>query len=289
MSVSGGAPQGNGAGPDARTVDYSVFRESERAGWDMRACGYANATARATLQSVPALLARTGLFPGARVLDAGCGSGHVAACAGLLGAESTGVDFSEEMVAEARRRFPAIRFEQGDVESLPFADESHDAVLSNIVLFHVTDPFRAMQEAFRVLKPRGTFAFSQWLGPDRSECYRMLFDVLGAEADLSRSDPAPDAFALSDEGRAEEMMHAAGFEDISAEQVPNVLHAPGPSFHDFFLTFGVRVPLLIERQDEAVRQRIRSGIDTRAARHLSDGVYRISMPSLVVSGKRPLR
>jgi ubiquinone/menaquinone biosynthesis C-methylase UbiE len=240
------------------------------------------------LQSIPALLARAGLFPGARLLDAGCGPGHLAACASLLGARSTGADFSVEMIAEARRRFPAIRFEQGDVEALPFADESQDAVLSNIVLFHVTDPFGAMQEAFRVLVPGGTFAFSQWLGPERSVCYRVLFDVLGAEADLSRSDPAPDAFALSDEARAGEMMRAAGFEDISAEQVPNVLHAPGPSFFDFFMKFGVRVPLLIDRQDEAVRQRIRREIDAQAARYLSDGVYRVPMPSLVVSGKRPV-
>jgi SAM-dependent methyltransferase len=198
------------------------------------------------------------------------------------------VDFSVEMVAEARRRYPAIPFEQGDVEALPFADESQDAVLSNIVLFHVTDPFRAMQEAFRVLVPGGTFAFSQWLGPDRSECYRMLFGVLGAHADLSRSDPAPDAFALSDDARAGEMMQAAGFDGISAEQVPNALHAEGPSFFDFFMKFGVRVPLLIERQDEAVRQRIRREIDVQAAGYLSGGVYRVPMPSLVVSGKRPL-
>lgn len=198
------------------------------------------------------------------------------------------MDFSVEMVAEARRRFPAILFEQGDVEALPFADKGQDAVLSNIVLFHVTDPLRAMQEAFRVLVPGGIFAFSQWLGPDRSECYRMLFDVLGEHADLSLSDPAPDAFALSDEARAGEMMQAAGFVGISAEQVPNVLHAAGPSFHDFFMTFGVRVPLLIDRQDEAVRQRIRKEIDVRAAGYLSGGAYRVPMPSLVVSGKRPL-
>lgn len=160
-------------------MDYSSFRESERAGWSERATGYRDATARATLQTIPVLLSHARLFPGARVLDAGCGSGYVAACASLLGAEAEGLDFSQGMVDEARNQFPHLSFNLGDVEKLPAPDRSFDAVLSNIVLFHVADPGRAMAEAVRVLKPGGRFVFSQWLGPEQSECYQLLFDVLG--------------------------------------------------------------------------------------------------------------
>ncbi|WP_265518851.1 class I SAM-dependent methyltransferase [Nitratireductor luteus] len=268
-------------------VAYDEFRESERSGWDARAGSYSDATARATLQSIPALLARANLFPGAKVLDAGCGPGYVAACADILGASSTGIDFSNNMITEARRRFPGTKFEVGDMEQMPLGDQSMDAVLSNIGLFHVTDPDRVMREAFRVLSPGGKFVFSQWLGPAESECYRMLFDVLRNHADMTLADPAPDAYVLSDRNLVSEKMESAGFAGISFEEVPNVLHTPGPSFFDFFMTFGVRVPLIVEKQAPETRKRIRDEIDERAGGFLADGLYRIPMPSLVVAAQRP--
>jgi len=266
-------------------MEYSVFRESERSGWGERAQGYKNATARATLQTIPTLLSHARLFPGAKILDAGCGPGYVAACASLLGANAEGLDFSEGMVDEAQKQFPHLSFSLGDVENIPAPDRSFDAVLSNIVLFHVTDPAQAIAEAFRVLKPGGRFAFSQWLGPDRSECYRLLFDVLGRHADMARADAAPNAYALSDQDYVSDMMQAAGFRGIRFETVENVLHASGPSFFDFFMDFGVRVPLILERQDESVQNAIRQEIDTLASEYLADGYYKIPMPSIVFSGQ----
>lgn len=265
-------------------MSYSNFRESERAGWSARASTYQDATARATLQTIPALLAQARLFVGARVLDAGCGPGHVAACATLLGAEAVGLDFSKGMLHEAQRRFPNIPFRVGDVEELPMKDCSFDAVLSNIVLFHVTDPARAMSEARRVLKPGGRFVFSQWQGPEVSECYRLLFTVLGRHADMTHADPAPDAFALSDPDRVTIMMKKAGFCEIRNEIVQNVLHAPNPSFFDFFMQFGVRVPLIVQQQDENIQNIIRQEIDDLASSYLSADGYKLPMPSIVYSG-----
>jgi ubiquinone/menaquinone biosynthesis C-methylase UbiE len=266
-------------------MDYSAFREGERDGWSKRAQIYSDATARATLQTIPKLLDHARLFPRAKVLDAGCGPGFVAASAKLLGADVEGVDFSEGMVEQAKGRFPDIDFAVADVEDLPVRDETFDAVLSNIVLFHVTDPEKAMSEARRVLRPNGRFVFSQWLGPDCSECYRLLFEVLGRHADMSRADPAPNAYILSNEANVSEMMRRVGFTDIKSEIVENVLHAPGPSFFDFFMKFGVRVPLILERQEQDVRQAIQIEVDEVTAPYLSEGVYKLPMPSVVFSGR----
>ncbi len=258
---------------------------SEMAGrWSARAAVYKDATARATLQTIPALLNHALLFPGARVLDAGCGPGYVAACANLLGSDVTGLDFSQGMIDQAKEQFPYLEFTLGDVEKLPAKDQSFDRVLSNFVLFHVTDPILAMTEARRVLKSGGRFVFSQWLGPDKSECYRLLFDVLERHADISRADPAPNAFVLSDEENVAAMMQSAGFSNIRSETVENVLHAPGSSFYEFFVNVGVRVPLILEKQDSDVKATIHSEIDELADSYLSDGIYEIPMPSIVFSG-----
>jgi ubiquinone/menaquinone biosynthesis C-methylase UbiE len=266
------------------SLDFAAFRDGERDGWTSRADIYGDATARATLQTIPKLLDHARLFPGAKVIDAGCGPGYVAASAQLLGADVEGIDFSEGMVRQAKALFPQIAFSVADVENLPMQDETFDAVLSNIVLFHVTDPQRAMSEARRVLNPGGRFVFSQWLGPDRSECYKMLFDVIGRHADMSLADPAPNAYVLSDQDEVKKMMQGTEFADIKAEIVENVLHAPGPSFFAFFMKFGVRVPLILDRQTADVQATIRKEIDQAAARYLVGDCYQIPMPSVVFSG-----
>ena len=57
---------------------------------------------------------------GERILDLGCGTGALTAEIAARGADVLGVDRSEEMIAEARKKFPALRFEVMDARELPF-------------------------------------------------------------------------------------------------------------------------------------------------------------------------
>ncbi len=73
----------------------------------------------------------------------------------------TGVELSPEMVAIARRRQAELGREAdlriGDAQSLEFADECFDTVVSTLTLCTIPDPGRAIAEAFRVLRPGGRF------------------------------------------------------------------------------------------------------------------------------------
>ncbi|MBV2360623.1 class I SAM-dependent methyltransferase [Thalassococcus sp. CAU 1522] len=267
-------------------MDFDAFRESERAGWNARAALYDGATAQATVQSIPMLLHMVHVYPGAQLLDVGCGPGYLAGAAAALGAQVTGVDFADDMVAAAHARFPGLRFDSGDALSLPYADASFDIVASNIVLFHVTDPARAIAEAARVLRPGGRFAFSQWLGPDSSDLYRELFAVLNDHADLSRADPAPDAYALSEPAQARAALEAAGFETVETKVVQNILRAPDGDFFDFFMQFGVRVPLIVAAQDADVQSRIRAAMTDHMAAYRKPGGFEVPMPSILFSGQK---
>src|SRR6267378_2946362 len=64
-------------------------------------------------------------------------------------------DFAAAMIGLARAAHPAIRFEEGDAEALPFADASFDAVISNFGIHHLPDPVQAPSEARRILRPDG--------------------------------------------------------------------------------------------------------------------------------------
>lgn len=267
--------------------DYSAFRQSELEGWSERADAYDTATALATTQSIPALLGAARVFHGASVLDVGCGPGYAAGAAAAMGAQAKGIDFSPQMVALARQRFPAATFAVGDAERLDEPDDCYEAVVSNIVFFHVTDPALALAEACRVLKPGGRFAFSQWCGPDESDLYRDFLKIVGKLADLSIAEPAPDAFALSDRARVEEMMMDTGFRDCNAVTVSNVLRATGGDFFAFFQRFGVRIPLILSKQTPEIRNRIRDAVNDRFSPYRQCDIFAVPMPSIVYSGARP--
>ena len=94
--------------------------------------------------------------PGERILDLGCGTGHLTAKIAETGAEVVGIDASSAMVEEARRLYPHIRFEVADARDFAF-DEPFDAVFSNAVLHWVKEPEKAIACVRNALKPGGRF------------------------------------------------------------------------------------------------------------------------------------
>ncbi len=93
---------------------------------------------------------------GERILDLGCGTGHLTARIAARGANVVGLDHSAEMLAEARTAYPALQFIQGDARdfSLP---TPFDAVFSNAVLHWIKPPEAAARCVFNALRPGGRF------------------------------------------------------------------------------------------------------------------------------------
>jgi SAM-dependent methyltransferase len=95
---------------------------------------------------------------GARVLDAGCGTGRLAAALADSGlARVWGVDPSPEMLAVARAKTRSAGFKQGRLESLPFKDGWFDAAVAWLVV-HLVERPAALRELRRVLRPGGRLA-----------------------------------------------------------------------------------------------------------------------------------
>jgi trans-aconitate methyltransferase len=103
-----------------------------------------------------ALLDLLAPLPGERILDLGCGTGHLTAKIAEAGTGVVGMDSSSEMIAEARRLYPNIRFEVADARDFAF-DEPFDAVFSNAVLHWVKEPETAIACVRKALKPGGRF------------------------------------------------------------------------------------------------------------------------------------
>src|SRR5207245_1792344 len=93
-----------------RPMDPARFHDFEHAGWQRAAEHYVSTFGAVTAQTIAALLNAVRVAPGTRLLDVATGPGHVAAAAADQGADAVGLDFSAAMIAEARRRYPALTF-----------------------------------------------------------------------------------------------------------------------------------------------------------------------------------
>ena len=99
-------------------------------------------------------------YAGACLLEVGCGMGTDLLQFARGGAKCTGVDLTPRSVEISRSRFELYgvpgSFCLSDAERLPFADQSFDVYYSNGVLHHTPETAKAVDEAYRVLKPGGT-------------------------------------------------------------------------------------------------------------------------------------
>ena len=94
--------------------------------------------------------------PGERILDIGCGTGHLTAQIADSGARVLGVDRSSEMVDAARKGYPNLQFEVMDARDMPYRDE-FDAVFSNATLHWIHEPELVIRSVWNALRPGGRF------------------------------------------------------------------------------------------------------------------------------------
>ena len=92
--------------------------------------------------------------PGERVLDLGCGTGHLTAQIAAAGAQVVGIDKAASMIEQARATYPNLRFEVADGSNFSFP-EPFDAVFSNAAIHWMREPARVVASIARALKPGG--------------------------------------------------------------------------------------------------------------------------------------
>lgn len=104
------------------------------------------------------------LRTGQRVLDVGCGPGVLTTrLANRLGASSVlAIDPSAPFVEATRRRVPGVEVREGLAENLPFADDSFDLTVAQLVVHFMSDPVAGLAEMARVTRPGGRVAASVW-------------------------------------------------------------------------------------------------------------------------------
>jgi ubiquinone/menaquinone biosynthesis C-methylase UbiE len=173
------------------------------------------------------------------ILDLGCGAGNLTfKLADTFNAKSiTGIDISKGLIALAvntreQKSLANVDFLCGDVECLPFGDESHDAITSNMVLHLFTEQFEVLKEANRVLKAGGK-AVHQFQGqrPVAPEYFELLeegwHDVLGMHA------PFPSLFNVATVDEIDDWMRKLQIEKFEVRWISNTVHLNLAQFQGF--------------------------------------------------------
>ncbi|HWG07437.1 MAG TPA: class I SAM-dependent methyltransferase [Solirubrobacteraceae bacterium] len=199
---------------------------------------------------------------GQRVLDVGCGPGALTTeLVGRLGADLvSAVDPSEPFVAAALARHPGISVQRASAEQLPFADESFDATLAQLVVHFMANPLGGLREMARVTRRGGVVAACVWdhgsgQGPLSLfwEAARELEPGVHDESQLMGARP----------GDLAQLLHAAGLREV--EETALSVRVEHSSFDDWWEPFtlgvgpaGSYTAGLDPRRREQLRERCRA-------------------------------
>lgn len=266
-----------------------TWKDVERAGWDLNAPRYDARAGQMTVNAVEPMLDAVEARSRTRLLDICCGPGYGAGAAAARGSSAVGIDIAPAMVAEARRRFPAAEFHEGDAESLAFPDASFDAAICAFGLLHLPDSPQAIAEAFRVLRPGGKYAFTVWCRPERARLLGLALEAITSHADLDVPLPrAPAMFELSDPDAGATALERAGFEDVAFEELAIEFEGRSPEdVFDWLDKSTVRTMAIFRLQTAQVQARIRAAILKGAEDFGRDGVTRIPCPALLYRARKP--
>jgi SAM-dependent methyltransferase len=265
------------------------FHDFEQAGWERAAEFYGDAFGSLTAQTAPALLEAVGAARGARLLDVASGPGFIAGAAASLGSDVVGLDFAPAMIAEARRRWPALTFREGDAESLPFDAGSFDAAVMNFGLLHLARPDAALAEAHRVLRPGGRYAFTVWAAPERAVAFGLALRAIEEVGNPNVPLPeGPPFFRFSDAAETGRTLESIGFKDVDVRELPLVwrLRSADEVF-EALSRGGVRTAAVLRAQTpaalEAIRAAVRRGVESYAV----EGGFAVPMPAVMASCRKP--
>lgn len=189
---------------DAMYGQNHHLKEDIRAYWSKRAETFDQSSGHRIRDGAEAsawqALFRAGLgdVAGKKVLDLACGTGEISRMLLAMGAEVTGADFAEPMLARAKAKHAGRPFTArlSDVETLALeSDASYDGILTRHLVWTLTDPMAAFATWFRVLKPGGRLLIvdGDWVsaGP-MTQALRALAGLLGSRKSSHGDSMDPD-------------------------------------------------------------------------------------------------
>lgn len=175
--------------------------------WGTRARDWAEVQEGIAIPLYEVVLQKLKVSEGFSVLDIGCGSGTFCEMAAKLGARVSGIDAAELLLTIAGERVADGDFRVGEMEELPYADQTFDVVTGFSSFQFAANPINAMREASRVSR-NGIVVIAVFGRPEENETTAVI-KALGSLLPPPPPD-APGPYALSADGALEAIATKAG-------------------------------------------------------------------------------
>jgi len=269
--------------------DAERFRSFERQRHDKLATSYRAFFAPITALAIKPLLDTVRLQAGVDLLDVATGPGSLAAAAHRLGAKTVGIDLSPRMIELAAKSHPGIDFRVAEVEHLPFADCSFDAVVCSFALGHFPYPEASVAECIRTLKRGGRVALSWWDDPSKQRIQGLFREAI---AEIGAA-PPPDvpagysSFRFSDTDEFRRLLEGAGLSEITLLDYTTTYLVPDLDtlWHGGMGSFAVTAAA-IAHQDQPTQAAIREALERRAMAYKTPAGLELPIAFKVGAGRK---
>ncbi|SDO93180.1 Ubiquinone/menaquinone biosynthesis C-methylase UbiE [Pedococcus dokdonensis] len=252
-------------------------------GFEVTAAAYGSFMGRFSEPLAPAFADAAGVSAGQRVLDVGAGPGALTAVlVAVVGADHVAaIDPSQSFVAALHERLPDVDARAGAAESLPWADDSFDAALAQLVVHFMRDAVAGLREMSRVTRPGGTVAACVWDHAGGGGPLSLFWDAVHELDPLAGGERG---LAGAHEGHLVQLFEEAGLVDVT----PGVLsvEVPFTGVDDWWepFTYGVGpAGAYVADLDEAGQ----AALKAECARRLPDGPFTLTASAWLATGAAP--
>ena len=218
-------------------MDAEAYRAESRERWEAAAPGWAREREAFQRDAMPVtrwLLDAARLQPGYTVLELAAGPADTGLMAAELvapGGKAIITDNADAMIEVAKARAEEVgatnvEIRPMEAEWIDLPTASVDAVLCRWGFMLLADPEAALRETRRVLRPGGRVALAAWAGPDANPWFAAIARVMVERGVVEQPPPdTPGPLAFAQPGRIEELLDAAGFDDIEVAPLDFTFHA----------------------------------------------------------------
>jgi SAM-dependent methyltransferase len=235
-----------------------------------------------------ALLAALDPRPDDTVLELAGGTGELAATLGPRVGRLLCTDVSPAMVEAARRRgIPNVEHRVVDMLATGLPDTSVDGVVCRFGYMLVPDPGVALAETRRVLRPGGRLAFATW-APARRNPWATAYGPVLLERGLQEPPQPgqPGQFGLGEPALVERLVRAAGFEEVSVDEVPvEFRFRDWGDYRDVMTRLAASTRAVLEQLDERTRAEVDEAARARIERFRGADGYVLPGLALVTSAR----